>query len=433
MDSETARDEATFNIGAVAQLTGVKPETIRSWERRYGLPEPRRSAAGHRRYRRDDIAVINWLEKQRRQGLSISTAVDQWRARAGDSSSVPADATEAPHARAGDGTRLAALRAAWLSACLDFDRQRADRVASDAFAQFSPERVCLDIFQPTIAELGRRWASGEITVQQEHFASALTVRKLEALLAAAPPPSRPELIVLGCAPGDQHVFGPMLLTFLLRRRGWEVVYLGANVPAHEYGATVERIKPHLVIVSAQRLASAGALLDVARVLEDEEVLLGYGGRVFVEVPALQSHIPGHFLGNSLATVPERVESLLAETPPATATAAGDGAAAVHHFTVRHALVEAHVWGTMLAQGYPLDRLAEINDQMFGAILGALKLGSLTQLPADREWFDHLLVGLMASPEMLAAYLRAYYEAAVIHLSGPAQVVVVWLAEAVQKG
>ena len=68
-----------FNLKAVVQQTGLKPDTLRAWERRYGLPTPERSAGGHRLYTRHDMDTIKWLRARQREGLSIKRAVDLWR------------------------------------------------------------------------------------------------------------------------------------------------------------------------------------------------------------------------------------------------------------------------------------------------------------------------------------------------------------------
>ena len=122
------------------------------------------------------------------------------------------------------------LRQDWLDACLAYDEQQATQILNQAFALYPPETVAVEVLQRAAAQVGEGWYQGDVTVQQEHFCSAQIVRRLETLVMAAPPPARPGRILVACPPEEYHVIGPLLLTFLLRRRGWEVVYLGANVP-----------------------------------------------------------------------------------------------------------------------------------------------------------------------------------------------------------
>ena len=67
-----------FNLKVVLKETGLAADTLRAWERRYGLPVPQRSAGGHRLYSQRDIETIKWLMKRQEDGLSISRAVDLW-------------------------------------------------------------------------------------------------------------------------------------------------------------------------------------------------------------------------------------------------------------------------------------------------------------------------------------------------------------------
>ncbi len=265
-------DTPTFNLKAVVRETGLKPDTLRAWERRYGVPEPDRSGGGHRLYSQQDINTIKWLLARQDEGMSISRAVGLWRSiieegRDPFQVSPVAPAVEAPSLvsiRPGD--TVIELRHAWINACLDFDERRAEMVLNQAFSYYSPEVVCFELLQKALSEIGNGWYVGEVSVQQEHFASALAVRRLDALLAAAPAPTRAGRIIVACPPGESHTFSPLLVTFLLRRRGWDVVYLGANVPTYRLQATIETTRPALVVFSAQTLDTAATLLHVAHYL-----------------------------------------------------------------------------------------------------------------------------------------------------------------------
>ena len=69
------QQEPTFNLKVVVQETGLKPDTLRAWERRYGLPQPHRTPGGHRLYSQRDIDTLKWLVARQNEGMSISRAV----------------------------------------------------------------------------------------------------------------------------------------------------------------------------------------------------------------------------------------------------------------------------------------------------------------------------------------------------------------------
>jgi len=438
MNAISTDNAPAFNIKAVVTQTGLNPATVRAWERRYGLPSPERTSSGHRQYSQRDIDTLKWLIARQEEGVSISHAVDLWQSyfdRGEDPLLSTAAVFKEPKpevARAFEGSQIDHLRQAWISSCLAFDRETAEQVLATAFAQFKPETVCVELLQKGLAEVGNQWYQGEVSVQQEHFTSALSIRRLEMLIAASPPPTRPERIIVATAPGDHHSFSVLLLTFLLRQRGWDVIYLGADVPADELSSTIEHARPDLIIVSAQLLQTAASLNDIALVAQSHGVSLAYGGLIFNRKPGLRRLISGHFLGESLEDAIRRIPQFLMQRPPDVQT--GEQAETYQRlltqFRERRALIESHVWGTFVAANKPTTHLSAINNDVAQTIEAALKLGDLAVLNGDISWIEDLLVGYHLPKNLIVDYVWAYYQAVRIHLGESAGMVVDWLADLV---
>jgi len=424
-------NSAIFNIKAVVSQTGLNPATIRAWERRYGLPKPQRTAGGHRQYSQRDVDMLKWLIVRQDEGMSISHAVELWQSLIDrgeeplQSAQVGAVRTTAPVI----GKHIDELRAAWIEACLSFDRESANEVLAHAFALFSPEIVCIQLIQESLVQIGDGWHQGTVTVQQEHFTSTLSEQKLETLIAAAPSPTRRERIVVSAAPGERHTFGLLLLTYLLRRRGWDVINLGADVPVEDFDSTIMDLKPQLVIVSAQLFQTAASIREVALSIHAQDTPLAYGGRVFNLMPNLQQHIPGHFLGATLEEAVETASILLEQRPPIPESQAQDEIYqnALAHYRERQSLIESHVWGTFIATGKPTEHLAAINHDISQTVTAALDLGDINLLGKDIGWFEQLLLSYHQSSIFINDYMLAYYQAAKIHLSESPRLIVDWLA------
>src|SRR5512135_779943 len=141
-------DVPTFNLKAVVRDTGLKPDTIRAWERRYGVPKPRRTAGGHRLYSQRDIDLLKWMNARQHEGLSISRSVDLWKGLEAEGKD-PLQATSHTLMREtvqlGDVGELANLRQDWSQACLNFDEPRAEQIVSQGFALFPLNSVVLDM------------------------------------------------------------------------------------------------------------------------------------------------------------------------------------------------------------------------------------------------------------------------------------------------
>jgi DNA-binding transcriptional MerR regulator len=433
------KDTPLYNLKAVVQETGLKPDTLRAWERRYGVPSPKRAGSGHRLYSQNDIDMLHWLVARQEEGLSISRAVEMWQ-RLHDTEesalftplpevTVEAVSNALPSAQASDNV-IGNLRDAWIAACMRFDEQTADQTLTQAFGLFSPETVCIDLIQKGLAAIGEGWYRGRITVQQEHFASALALRRIEAMLASTPQPTRAGRIMIGCPPEEEHTFVPLTISLLLRRRGWDVLYLGANVPLDSLESTIATIRPNLVILTAQQLHTAASLLEMAELLLREHIPLGFGGLIFNRVPGLHKTIPGHYLGTRVDKAIDAAEQLML---------AGRLKLAQHvptqlyrqafvQFRDHQARIEADVWQRMEKSNMPPRLLAAANANFSRNILAALSLGDIHYLGPDMDWIEGLLIYHAGLPaDKLDIYLETYLEAARASLGDPEHPLVQWLS------
>jgi methanogenic corrinoid protein MtbC1 len=296
---------AGYNTHAVERLTGVPATTFRAWERRYGVPSPRRLPGGQRVYAERDVAVVRWLRQQTEQGLSASMAVAQLR-ESPTSVDPPSRASFPPQE----------LSAAVVQAALAFDSSALERAISQALAAHPLELVCLEVVQPALVELGERWHRGEISPAEEHFATALVRRRLEQLSAILETGSGRPLVVLGAAPGEQHEIGALIMSLFLRRRGMRVIYLGADVSLDAVLEISGRLHPDLICLSASTPPAADAVRQVGQALarlDPPGPHLAFGGRAFQNDPALAQGIAGTYLGGDSIAAADAVAALARES------------------------------------------------------------------------------------------------------------------------
>jgi methanogenic corrinoid protein MtbC1 len=416
-----------YNLKAVIQETGASADTLRAWERRYGLPMPKRTQGGHRLYSERDIHIVRWLRQQLTEGLSISRAVGRWNELVTAGADPLGEA--APQVTVGGQPvldQLASLRANWLQACMEYDENTAEQWLNQAFAMFSSQVVVTELIQRGMHEIGEMWQRGQASVQQEHFVSSLAVRRLDALIEAAPPPVRREAIMLACPEGELHTLPLRFLHLQLRRGGWRVVFLGADVPSAQLEATVQGIQPGLVVMAAQQLITAATLRSAASLLRSLRVPLGFGGRVFNVVPELQKAIPGVFLGGALEKAGERISQVL-ETPPGPpARVRTHEAPEAELFREALPQIEASVYKRFAREALPSRHLGTAN-RFLGAALGAaLTLGHAHYVEADIDWVKALLRAQGFPDASLREYLLAYAHAIRHALGGDAEHIVEWL-------
>jgi methanogenic corrinoid protein MtbC1 len=430
-----------YNLKVVLKETGLAADTLRAWERRYGLPMPQRTAGGHRLYSQRDIEIIKWLMERQEEGLSISRAVDMWNeqlasgtdplANTVQSALVPASAIPLQYK---PETTLNIIREEWIQACLEFSETAAEQTLNQAFSMFPVEAVCVEVLQRGMSEIGSRWYSNRASVQQEHFASALAMRRLDALLSGSPSPTRNQTILVGCPAEEWHTFTPLLLSLLLRRRGLNVIYLGANVPVEQFANTLRYLNADLVILVAQQLITAATLQHTAQVLTSQKIHVAFGGRIFSIHPELPHSIAGYFLGQHLPSAVEQVELILDRRIKETAPRA----ASQEYLAAHQAFVSkrGHIELTFRQMLEPLlispENIKTGIDFLGDNITAALQLGDMSHVSTEVDWLKTLLQAYETDPRQLIHFIQTYSAAVNKNINGQGRPIFQWLAHEVEK-
>lgn len=429
----TLNQTPAYNLKVVLNETGLKPDVLRAWERRYGLPNPRRTPGGHRLYSEYDIETIKWLRARQQEGLSISHAVELWNSSLAKGfdplvSFQPANQVFRPPILPALDTHIDNLRQDWLSANLAFNSTKADEVLNQAFAIYPIETVCTEILQQGLSEIGHLWYQGNVSVQQEHFATAESHRRLETLLSATPPPTRQQLILLGCPPGEMHTFSILLLNLFLRRRGLQVIYLGADIPTQQLAEATRTIKPDLLVLSAQQLSTAASLRRSLHTLQSLGIPLTYGGLIFNRVPSIRERIPGIFLGETIPDAVTMIEQLVVTHPNLSSQpvieAPQDQLARL--YSENRPRIEALVNISLSQDAQQTEFIATANAFFGNALAAALELGDPAYLEADMQWLKKLLTNRALSSSMLNPYFSAYHDAVEDILGESGSAIISWI-------
>lgn len=326
---ERLSGEPIYNTSAVAKRTGVPADTFRAWERRYDLPRPGRTSGNQRLYAERDIATITWLREQTRSGMTISQAIALFRYRQHEADEPadypPTDRTNGvafPRHATSAGAKPIEMRAATerlVAALRALDGSTADRIVDEALAIGDVDAICVDLLQPTLHEIGDQWHRGETGVNIEHFASAFVERKLAALFNQSNPNQGRGPIVAACVAGERHELGLLATVVLLSRHGFNIVYLGADLPLPDLQETIDRLAPPMVLLSASRDDTAevlGAWIPLLKAPRDDRPIpvIAFGGSVFTLSPELRSRIDGVFLGHDARASVTNTERVFANLP-----------------------------------------------------------------------------------------------------------------------
>jgi MerR family transcriptional regulator, light-induced transcriptional regulator len=431
-----------FNLKVVLKETGIAADTLRAWERRYGLPVPQRTAGGHRLYSQRDIETIKWLMRRQVEGLSISRAVDLWNEQLASGSDPLTDPVQGPFPSAATlptkftapDTTLDSLRAGWVKACTEFSESTAEQTLNQAFSIFPVEAVCIEILQKGLSEIGELWYANRASVQQEHFASGLAMRRLDALLNASPAPTRNQTVIVGCPPDEWHAFTPLLLSLLLRRRGLNVIYLGANVPVSQFSETVKNSKADLVILVAQQLTSAATLQETALALSSSKIPAAFGGRIFNLHPNLPHTISGHFLGPDLDAGMNEIEVILNNKVEwhQPRTTSQMYVAAHQAFVSKRDQIELTVKESLAPLSISTEDIRTGIQFLGENITAALQLGDMAYVSAEVEWFKVLLQSYEKHPQQLIHFMETYSQAVNKNINGSGNPIIDWFTAEIEK-
>jgi DNA-binding transcriptional MerR regulator len=267
VDPRRSNDAPRLRIGELSRRTGVAADTLRAWERRYGLLRPERSEGGFRLYQREDEHRVGAMKALIDSGVSAAESA-RLVARGASEAALPTTAGEA-------SLELGASR---LGEALErFDEAAAHAILDAAFARLTVSGVAEQVLLPAIREIGTRWRDGEVSVAQEHFATGLLRERMLALGRNWGAGVGPRAI-LACPPGELHDLGLVAFGLVLRDRGWRVTYLGPDTPIETIARTVAELRPAAVVLAALDAERFGAVADrIAALARETHVLLGGDG------------------------------------------------------------------------------------------------------------------------------------------------------------
>src|SRR4051812_43559436 len=158
-------DEPIYNMKAVEQQTDISAATLRAWERRYALVEPKRTPSGYRLYSDRDVALLRWVRSQMNEGLTISRVVAMLESLRESNGPIWIDSEEKLSPVRSDAPMPpASLVQPLYQALVDLDADRADEILEQAFSLYTMPSIYVELVAPTLVAVGDAWHRGEIFI-----------------------------------------------------------------------------------------------------------------------------------------------------------------------------------------------------------------------------------------------------------------------------
>ncbi len=249
-----------YTIRQVAELTGVPENTIRSWERRFGIPQPSRSGRNQRRYTDRDASDIRSIQASRDRGRTMEQAIhDLTRAEPTAMETGPTPRMAGAELHPPQEHDSPALAGARLISMLEaFDGRRANEFVAEQLWGSTFEAVCVDLLLPALWAIDEHWAAGRLAEVQARFGKAWIRRKLDSALDQSSPDLGRLHVVVAAMHDDSAGDDGVCLSILLSRAGYRVYWVGGGASLSSLDLAM-----HVVSPTAMILASRSQLSDVA--------------------------------------------------------------------------------------------------------------------------------------------------------------------------
>ena len=265
-----------YTISEAAERAGVSVELLRAWERRYGIVEPKRTAAGYRLYDEAAIGRVRAMRGLVDEGWTPSAAAASLR------NVADADLPTVELVRDGSTPEAEAdqLVDRFVSAAAAMDSTALQSVLDEMGMRASFEPMTDRYLFPALRALGDAWQAGDVSVAAEHAASAAVARWIGTAYDAAGTnrdDDRPVLV--GLPPGARHELAALAFATAARRAGLTVQYLGADLPAGEWMLAARSTNAAIAVIGVPTAADADAARAVARSLRRgiPDLVVAFGG------------------------------------------------------------------------------------------------------------------------------------------------------------
>ena len=311
---------ARYPVRLVAVRTGLSPHLLRAWERRYGVVTPGRSEGGQRLYSDLDIERLARLRRLVERGHSISRIAslpyDELAQLEEATGSAPAQdlSGAGPVEGQARARSIQEFTEAAMRAVRALDASGLQEVLERAAMTLGVTDFLETVAVTTLEDIGHGWTERSVSVAQEHMATAVFRRVLGWLLELYQTKGPAHRLLVATPPGERHELGALMAAISAAAGGWNVTYLGPDLPVDELLGAIGQMRAEAVALSLVQPGDERGVLSVLREIQDGlpprvALLLGGAG-----AQSFQAEIEsaGVHLIDSLADLRAALQGLAAE-------------------------------------------------------------------------------------------------------------------------
>lgn len=276
-------------IQVVSRRTGLSPDVIRAWERRYGAVTPARSSTSRRLYSETDVERLVLLRRATLAGRRIGDVahLDEEAL----ISLIDGDLSAQAAAPAPSDESVKPSPSPHLVACTEalerLDAADLETCLGRAALQLGVVDLIEQVLSPLMKTVGERWRDGTLRICHEHLATSLVRSALGTLRTSHHRNAVAPELVVGTPSGQIHEIGALMAAVAAAAKGWKVNYLGSDIPAEEIAAAARVRSARAVALSMIYPEDDPRLLTELRRLTD---LMPTGIAVLAGGPAAHANL-----------------------------------------------------------------------------------------------------------------------------------------------
>lgn len=233
-----------YTLYELEKLTGILGATIRVWERRYNIIKPKRTETNRRLYDDNDLRRLINISVIYNSGVKISKI-------AGYSESELVDKAEfLTRASAGSDKQINSL----IIAMLSYNSMAVNEIILRSVMNTGFEETFLNVVFPFMRRVGVMWHTGSVNAGGEHFISNILRARLISAIESLPSPAhdhKVRRVMMFLPEKELHELGLLFYSYVIRKMGHEVLYLGQTTPFSALVEVTEKWRPDMLFTGAQ--------------------------------------------------------------------------------------------------------------------------------------------------------------------------------------
>ena len=270
-----------YSMAQIVSLTGISSHTLRKWESRYDFLVPERTETNIRFYTDSQLKKLLNISILREQGHRLS-AIDKM------SDKEIHQLVSQVLTNSDQESEIKAL----VISMINLDEQEFDDILKSHIIKNGILTTFTEVVYPFLHKVGVLWGINKIMPAQEHFVSNLIRQKICSAIDLLPiaPKDAPKIIMF-LSEGENHEIGLLLASFIAKKLGWRVFYLGQNVPHDNLHTMVELLRPTYILTFFITTTSSSVKERINKIISQCDAhLLFSGSSSSIDLKELQKRV-----------------------------------------------------------------------------------------------------------------------------------------------